>query len=307
VTGGRRPYLARGRDALAREIVTPEGIPLSFQLAGGGERAAAFVIDFIILIVTSLVLLWMFQAIGGLWIAAIGMVALFLLQHFYFVFFEVRWQGMTPGKKMMGIRVIDGRGGQLEASAILARNLIRYVEVWLPLGFLLAPRAIFPDAPGWAVLVAGLWILLFALMPLFNRDRLRIGDLLAGTRVVVQPKTLLVPDLADAEANRPQLPPGWGPPVPTGPTFAFTPAQLDVYGIFELQVLESVLRGDGYSQAHHEAVATVAVKIHAKIGYHAPVPSHLYETFLRDFYTALRAHLERHMLFGHRREDKHSR
>jgi hypothetical protein len=50
-----------------------------------------------------------------------------------------------------------------------------------------------------------------------------------------------------------------------------------------------------------------ASKIAAKIRYPQEVPSHLQERFLRDFYTALRAHLEKRMLFGQRREDKYSR
>jgi hypothetical protein len=54
-------------------------------------------------------------------------------------------------------------------------------------------------------------------------------------------------------------------------------------------------------------MATVASKIHSKSRTHVPVLAHQYERFLRDFYTALRAHLEKKMLFGKRREDKNSR
>jgi uncharacterized RDD family membrane protein YckC len=298
-------YLARGVDARARQIVTPEGVPLQFTLASGGDRAAAFVLDFLFLVVGVVVLAVVFSlAGGGPWMEAFLMVGAFVLRNFYFVIFETRWQGLTPGKRIIGIRVVDARGGQLEAGAILARNLVREIEIWQPMALIFASGVIWPDAPGWAKLVATLWVFVFAMMPLFNKDRLRMGDLVGGTRVVVQPRTLLLPDLADGAAAAPVMP-GWAPPAP-GAMFSFTGQQLDVYGIFELQVLEGVLRGEAGTVAHHEAITTVAAKIHAKIDYRLPVPVHAHERFLRDFYTALRAHLEKRMLFGHRKEDKHS-
>jgi len=301
-------YLTRGDDARVRQIVTPEGVPLRFTLAAAGDRAGAFVIDFLFLIVALIVLaIVLTLAGGGPWMSAVMVIAFFVLRNFYFVIFETRWQGLTPGKRLLGIRVVDARGGQLEAGAILARNLIREIEVWQPMAFLFANETIWPDAPGWARLLAIGWLFVFAFMPLFNKDRLRIGDLIGGTRVVLQPKVLLVPDLADAPAAPPPGTPAWAAPPAAGATFQFTVEQLDVYGIFELQVLEGVLRGDGSSVAHFEAITTVAVKIHAKIDYRLPVPLHQHDRFLRDFYTALRAHLEKKMLFGHRREDKHAR
>jgi uncharacterized RDD family membrane protein YckC len=301
-------YLARGANARARQIVTPEGVPLAFTLASGGERATAFILDTIFMFVALVVLVVFVQlAGGGPWLEAFGIVALFVIRNFYFVIFETRWQGSTPGKRIAGIRVVDARGGQLEAGAILARNLVREIEVWQPLVFLVMGHQLWPTAPAWAKLASGVWLLVFMLMPLFNRDRLRIGDMLGGTRVVAQPKTLLVPDLADLSAQGVLLPTGDVAPA-QAPTFPFTAEQLDVYGIYELQVLEGVLRGGGTDpMAHMEAIATVAGRIHAKIRYHVPVLPHQYERFLRDFYMALRAHLEKKMLFGQRREDKYAR
>jgi uncharacterized RDD family membrane protein YckC len=301
-------YVRRGADARARHIVTPEGVELSFTLAGAGDRAAAFVLDMLFMIVAIIAIAIAAElAGGGPWMSAFLLIVAFVIRNFYFVVFETRWQGLTPGKRIVGIRVVDARGGQLEAGAILGRNLIREIEVWQPLAFLLAGGDMWPDAPSWAKIVSGGWLFVFLLMPLFNRDRLRIGDMLGGTRVVVQPKPLLLPDLADA-AVMPQLfAPGFSH-AETKPMFPFKPEQLDHYGIYELQVLEGVLRGggDGTTMAHVEAMATVAQKIHLKISYHVPVRHHQYERFLRDFYTALRAHLEKKMLFGQRREDKHA-
>jgi uncharacterized RDD family membrane protein YckC len=246
-----------------------------------------------------------FAASGaGPWQQALLIVLAFVLRQFYFVICETRWQGVTPGKRILGIRVMDARGGQLDAGAILARNLVREIEVWTPLSFLVVGSELWPNAPGWAKIAAGVWLFMFAFMPLFNRDRLRIGDMIGGTRVVVQPKTLLVPDLADKALN---APPPWMPQAPAAPTFPFTTEQLDVYGIYELQVLEGVLRGDLSQMANIEAMAAVASKIHGKIRYQIPVLPHQYEKFLRDFYTALRSHLEKEILFGQRKEDKYAR
>jgi uncharacterized RDD family membrane protein YckC len=293
-----RAHVERGR---VREIVTPEGIPIHFTLARAGDRAGAFVIDTLIQFAALLVLvLVLVLAIGrdaeDSWLTPLVILLAFFVTTFYFPFFEVRWQGATPGKRQTGIRVIDARGGQLETSAILARNLVREIEVWMPLRFLLAQQTAWPGAPAWVSLIAGGWLVVFLLLPLFNRDRLRIGDLIAGTRVVMQPKVFLVPDLVAEIAA--------AAPAAAAPLHGFTEAQLAVYGIFELQVLEDLLRRPPGEHGHDTAVRTVADKIRVKTGYQPVIAPGGEERFLRDFYTALRAHLEQKLLFGKRREDK---
>lgn len=283
-----------------REIVTPEGVPIRFQLARGGDRAGAFCLDILFQIIALTVIgLGLNLAVGGSiegsWLTAVMVVLAFLILNFYFAFFEVRWQGATPGKRRIGIRVIDARGGQLETSAVLARNLVRELEVWMPLRFLVAGRVVWPGAPTWAFLLAGAWTFVFLLFPLFNKDRLRIGDLIAGTLVVQQPKLVLVPDLVSEAAQSPR-----GPQA----VYTFTAKQLGYYGIYELQVLEGVLRQTPDMPGWFEAITTVTDKIRVKIGYDAPIQdSH---RFLQDFYAAQRSHLEQQMLFGKRREDKYS-
>ncbi|MCA9616634.1 MAG: RDD family protein [Myxococcales bacterium] len=292
-------------------VVGPEGVALRFPAATLAERAMAFGVDlallFLSLLVVGIVLLAAGAVSGLTSLIGLGLVAAFVIQHGYFAFFEIHWQGATPGKRIVGIRVIDGRGGQLEPGSILARNLVREVEVWLPLTLLVAGAQVWPGAPGWARLLAAAWVLVLLLMPMFNKDHLRVGDMIGGTMVVMQPKTVLAPDLADAATHAPQLPAWGGKPATAAPRFPFTTAHLDVYGIYELQVLEGVLRTEAVTVAHAEAVAAVAEKIHAKIDYDQLVPTHEQERFLRDFYTALRAHLEKKMLFGQRREDKYSK
>jgi uncharacterized RDD family membrane protein YckC len=299
--------LTKDRDLqtkLTREIVTPEGVPIRFQLARGGDRAGAFVIDMGIQILVLLLIAWLLSfTVGnnleGSWLMAIVIVLAFLLLNFYFAFFEVRWQGSTPGKRRLGIRVIDARGGQLETSAVLARNLVRELEVWIPMRFLIAGRVVWPNAPSWAYLLAGAWTFVFLFFPLFNKDRLRIGDLIAGTRVVQQPKVVLVPDLVAEQAQYNQT------PIAKQKGYAFTEKHLGFYGIYELQVLEGVLRQTPGTPGWFEAITTVTDKIRTKIGYDLLISDS--ERFLRDFYAAQRAHLEQKMLFGQRREDKYSK
>ncbi len=291
---------APGDENTRREIVTPEGIPLGLRLADVGERATAFLVDFIIIVVVAVLLTWFTEAATGggkaSFITAFAIVVLFVLRNFYFVFFELRWRGRTPGKRLVGIRVIDARGGPLDARAIFARNLVRDIEVFLPLQVILVPEQLWPSAPGWARLLSMLWVLVFMLMPLLNRDRLRIGDMVGGTMVVLQPRSVLLPDIGAENV-------AFGQPAQV--IFTFTNEQLDTYGIYELQVLENVLRGQERLD-NAQALETVCERIKIKIGWdhnrwHVD-PS----IFLRDFYAALRARLERKMMFGKQRRDKYS-
>jgi uncharacterized RDD family membrane protein YckC len=222
-------------------------------------------------------------------LGAIAVLAIFLIRTFYFAFFELTWQGQTPGKRKLRLRAVEARGGALTAEAIIARNLTREVELFLPLIALLAPQALFPEAPGWTRLGALGWMVIFGFMPLFNRDRMRVGDLIGGTVVIRTPDALLLADLTGLEV---------------APGLEFTDAQLDVYGVYELQVLEGVLRDRG-RPGNADALRTVAEKVRAKIGWEGPPAADA--AFLDAFYLALRGRLERRLLFGKRRAHKHDR
>lgn len=278
-----------------REVVTPEGVPIRFAVALAGDRLGAFLLDLLVIlgIVLAIVLSLVFAAprrlVDGDLIIAVAILAVFLVWTFYFAFFELAWQGQTPGKRRLRIRAVEARGGPLTAEAILARNLTRELELLLPFAALFSPESLFPGAPGWSRLAATAWMLVFGFLPLFNRDRLRVGDLVAGTVVVRTPDAVLLEDLAAARARE---------------ALGFTDEQLDVYGVYELQVLEDVLRRRGQA-GHEDAVRTVAAKVREKIRWSGePVPD---ERFLDAFYAALRARLERRLLFGKRRADKHDR
>ncbi len=288
---------AHSRDSSRRiTIETPEQVSLSFELAGVAERFGAFVLDtlivFVVLIAASLAIsLTIGSASRALGAAAVQVIS-FLLWNFYFVFFEARHQGRTPGKRVVGIRVIDNRGGPLTTSAVFARNVTRDVELLFPLVFLVVPSALFPNGAVWSRYIAGAWLLVFLLFPLFNRHRLRIGDTIAGTIVVRSPRAMLMADLGgmtqQQQARRPR--------------YVFTPQQLNVYGIYELQVLESVLRSP--EAADPGSVITICDRIKTKIRWNRDLWQVEPYQFLHDFYTAQRAHLEERMLMGERREFK---
>ena len=283
----------RADSALARSLVTPEGVDLGVKLAGAGSRAAAFLLDSAILITAAVVgtIVIFFGAMGlgprgfePLFIAWLALI--FLLRNVYFIGFEAGKRGATPGKRIVGIRVVARDGSGLSIDQVIARNLMREIEVLLPLSFLLTGAQLgFADTL--TTLFGLVWTLLFAFFLLFNRDRMRIGDLLAGTWVIEAPRRALVEslsDLRDAAAS----------------DFRFSKAQLDAYGIAELQKLEEVLRGDNQS-----ALQTVAEAIQKKIGWNTRTPDP--RPFLIAYYDDLKVHLERKLLLGERRKDKHSR
>ena len=163
---------------------------------------------------------------------------------------------------------------------------MREIEVFLPLS-IIAARGGAGVADRCRPCFGLVWALLFLLFPLFNRDRLRVGDLLAGTWVVEAPKRKLVEDLSLRQD-------------PIARRFHFSPAQLDAYGIAELHKLEEVLRRDDYF-----ALKAVAETIGRKIGMKIePIDSGV---FLTAYYGELRAHLERKLLLGNRKADKHAR
>jgi uncharacterized RDD family membrane protein YckC len=311
---GYEKYLHRKEAGDQLALLTPEGIPLNFTVARGGDRAAAFIIDFLIqmaVVILLVILLAQFGlGDGGGFAAAFVTLAAFFITTFYWTWFEIRWQGATPAKRWLGIRVIDRHGGQLTSEAVIARNLTRQIEVMWPLLFLLAPEALWPDAPPWGRVLAGAWILVLAFFPLFNKQRLRVGDMIAGTLVVLAPRTVLLADIGDraGAGPAPWSPPGAAAASPPAPAYTFTDKQLDVYGIYELQVLEQVLRQAESGQAEaFMALDTVAEKIKVKIDWPRNTWAVDNERFLREFYAALRARLEHRMLLGERKADKFSR
>ena len=142
----------------SRSIGTPEGIELTLRLAGPVPRALAWLIDFAIRVGALIVFAMVIGPFGNLGQAAF-LLAWFLLEWLFPAWCEVQWNGQTPGKKALGIAVLNDDGTPVRWPAALARNLLRAVD-FLPFfyGFGLAAM-------------------------LINRDFKRLGDLAANTLV----------------------------------------------------------------------------------------------------------------------------
>ncbi len=305
------PWIRRSTNPkLDRVMVSPEGVPLNVTVATAGARAGALTLDILIILglilgvtLLGLLVLWGFEAAFGAGVSletsgplnvvfVLWIIAVFLFRNAYFLYFELGERAATWGKRAVGIRVAARDGGRLTAEAVIARNIIRDIELFLPLVFITSGEAegTMSDFTAWA---GFLWVLMFLLFPLFNKDRLRCGDLIAGTWVIQNVKRNLAGVVApSADANGAAA-------GQAAVRYEFSDADLSVYGEFELQTLESVLR-----TGTDEALETVTKSICAKIGWEPGTGDE--RIFLEAYYTALRAKLESGMRFGKRRKDKYS-
>lgn len=283
------PYGHAYNSKYLRTLETPEGVKLGLEIASYGARVGAFLLDMVIIWAIMLVSALVIgiggasagKEVGANVASALFLIILFILNNFWFALFEMGPKGATPGKRVARLRVVARDGGRLAASSIVTRNLMRSMEGILPIFFMLG-QTFSSDNVIYGFLSAG-WILFFTLFPLFNKDRMRVGDLLAGTWVIRVPKYEAGHDLSEAK-------------VPQAERFQFSEEQLAAYGAFELQTLEGVLRGRDSS-----AAAIVAETIRNKIGWPYEYDD---RAFLTAYYNAVRSRLERGMLFGRRKKDK---
>jgi uncharacterized RDD family membrane protein YckC len=290
-----------------RVLVTPEGIAIRMVVASRGARFGALALDMTIItamqVITTLFLLYIATGVLDLdkkvmqkgpegqalqFLAILWFAAMFLFRNAYFMFFELGPRGATWGKRAVGIRIASRDGGRLTPEMVLARNLLRDIELFLPLSMLTAASGGDMGAAGFA---AAIWFLVFAFFPLFNRDSLRAGDLIAGTWVVEAPKRRLEAVMSTTQAAT------QGTSATTGAAYRFGERELSVYGEYELQTLERVLR-----ENRHEALVSVHEAICRKIGWD-PGAGDEY-AFLEAYYAQLRARLEGGMRMGVRKADK---
>lgn len=275
------------------DLVTPEGASLRFELATGFERGAAFCVD-----VGLIVCMFIVTAVGLATLAvvttsesviALLILFLFLIRQFYFMGFELAWQGATPGKRAMSVRVLSRDGGRLPIEAIVARNVLRDLEIFVPLALVAGPEHIVGEAPWWLWIVAIGWISIVAFLPLISRERTRAGDLVGGTVVVKVPKaTLLEDEAADPKAG----------------AITFSREQLAVYGEHELETLATILRDMDRAITSQADLRTIAKTIAKKVGFQGTEPEKNPTLFLREFYREQRADLERRLVLGKRKASK---
>ncbi|NYZ63503.1 RDD family protein [Luteimonas deserti] len=146
-----------------REVHTPEGVALRLPAAGPVPRAAAWLIDLVIrgaLVFLALMLFGMLGRFG----AGLYLVVLFLIVWGYPVAFEALYDGQTPGKRALSLRVVSADGAPIGWMASFVRNLMRVVDM-LPFGY----------GAGLVASLADPW----------SR---RLGDMVAGTLVIHAPR-----------------------------------------------------------------------------------------------------------------------
>lgn len=270
----------------------PEGVPISFSIASIGARFGAQVLDIALTYGFIILLVYAMVTTGALPIEAMFaliMLCVFLIRVPYYILAELVWNGRTVGKRVVGIRVINAEGRRLTPHQIVARNLMKEVELFTPVTMVFTVDAM----SGLGVLLTLVWVLAVLIVPLANRRRQRLGDMVAGTIVVDNPRNMLLPDLALSLPTQGSA----------RPAFDFLPAHLDIYGRFELQTLEKVLRDPDKGEEPPD-FGQISRTIIRKIGYADPVRPGQERAFLNAFYRAQREHLETLRLFGNRREDK---
>jgi uncharacterized RDD family membrane protein YckC len=180
-------------------IDTPEHIAFDYDVAGIGSRFLAAIVDSVILAILLTVVLTLtalvgasaealFAGLDSLLLALLGLLN-FALFWGYFLFFEQAWNGQTPGKRLVGLRVVREGGRPITLAAAAVRNLVRIVD-FLPMFYGVGVVVMFVD----------------------GRSR-RLGDLAAGTLVVKDRRTVTLesltastpPAFAEAAAAAPAL------------------------------------------------------------------------------------------------------
>ncbi len=138
--------LERRLDTL-QTVELAEGMEIHLRIAGPFLRLYAYLLDLVVMI-AAVILIWIVIGISSFALGgnvAVGLInlALFVLLWFYPVFFEVSRKGATPGKMVLGLRVVNEAGGTLTFGASMVRNFVRIVEMifpFLPLFSFLNPR-----------------------------------------------------------------------------------------------------------------------------------------------------------------------
>lgn len=149
------------------EIRTPEGLNLSMTLAGLGSRAAAALIDTLIMVLLGFVVLLPFRNAGGSLLLRIVLIAFPALLFFgYHIVFETIGRRQSPGKRLLRLRVVRSDGSPLGAIASVVRNLVRIVD-FLPGFYLVGMVTVFATS-----------------------QNQRLGDLAAGAVVLIEPKAV---------------------------------------------------------------------------------------------------------------------
>ncbi len=155
------------------KILTPENVEIEFELAGVGTRFIALVIDLLIqiglglvIVISAILLNFDFQNIEdqiqnrNSFVIALCILLIFIITHGYFIFFDIIFNGQSPGKKVAKIKVLKETGEPINFIDSILRNILRLAD-FLPMFY-----------------IAG------AIFVIFTKDYKRIGDYAANTIVI---------------------------------------------------------------------------------------------------------------------------
>ena len=255
-------------------IETPERVPLHFALASIGNRFLACAVDHTLQIVTILVVVIAFSILGDFaslsdqlaeapkWVKAALIIFVFLILSGYFVCFEWLWNGQTPGKRWLKLRVIREDGRPITFWEAAVRNLLRNFDMM--------------PAPFYSIGLVCVFI---------NERDQRAGDMIAGTVVV-----------REREAEAPTFNQVFNAPVSDSALRrSFKPAQftanLSLLAEAEIEVVETFLRRrwDLHDATREWMAWRVAMPIMYKLRPAYDMASFTYEGFLEELLHRYRA------------------
>jgi uncharacterized RDD family membrane protein YckC len=247
-------------------VETPEVVSIHYAVAGAGSRCLAATVDTMLLLLLQLALGAVIVAIGSLLgslvnpfenlILALWGALAFALTWGFYVAFEVLWSGQTPGKRLLGLRVIREGGRPLDASAAVIRNLIRAVDL-------------LPFAYGLGVLTM-----------VADRHARRLGDLAAGTLVVREGPALSLSEVLIHGAPAP-VPPraADAPPAPLLPNLHL--ARPGDYALAEAFLHQ---RAELRSERRTQLATQLAAALRRRLGSpNAGDPERFVEHFVREY------------------------
>lgn len=164
------------------DIQTPENVAFGYQVAGIGSRFLATLLDTLLIGLLQVVVILVFiLVLSGFdlwgetvaaWVYAMLGIVGFIFFWGYYIFFEMLWNGQSPGKRWVGLRVIRTDGTPITLSESFIRNLTRFVD-FLPAGYGIGILSMFLD-----------------------KQSRRLGDLAAGTLVVHDRAPISIQDLS---------------------------------------------------------------------------------------------------------------
>ncbi len=206
------------------QIDTPENVIFNYEIAGIGSRFIATLVDSTIIVLLQILVILVTFVVGTLsfdafnlgeelyvWFAAILGLISFLLFWGYYIFFEMVWNGQSPGKRIIGLRVLRSDGTPVSFAGSTIRNLIRLID-FLPLYYGVGVVTMFID----------------------RRSR-RLGDMAAGTQVVHDRKSTDLRDLSQSIRLPHHV--GSAPP-PDLPVERLTDADVQILEEFLLRIRE---------------------------------------------------------------------